>query len=64
VKTSRGSHGQDNLDIRALKPEAVVEKASGSDPSDNRGIADDEGVVRRRGYDSPLAVRKAVVEEG
>jgi hypothetical protein len=64
MKTGRGSHRQDNLDIRALKPEAVMQKVSVPDPSHNRRVADDKRVVRRRSHDSPLTVRKAVVEEG
>ena len=64
MKTSRGGHRQEDLDIRPLKPEAVMQKPSVSDPSHNRRVADDKRVVRRRSNDSPLTVRKAVVEEG
>jgi hypothetical protein len=64
MKTSRGGHRQEDLDIRALKPEAVMQKPSVSDPSNNRRVADDERVVDRRSHNSPMTVREVVVEEG
>jgi hypothetical protein len=64
MKARSRTDRQKDLNIRALKSEAVMQEVATSDPSHNRRVADDERVVGRCGEDAPAPAGDGLIETG
>ena len=64
MKACSRTDRQNDLDIRALESEAVMQEVAFFDPRHYRRVADDERVVGRRGEDTPASFGGCLIETG